>query len=73
MAISEGYKHNFETMKRAFEAGDVCLMEVKRRADGALVACVCAVEEEGSSYTMVPLAIMCEGNPYEDFLPPGNY
>lgn len=63
-------KSNFETLRRAFENGNVALLEVKRRSDGAEIAAVCAVAAEGEDYTLTPFATMVEGNPFDLFLPP---
>lgn len=39
------HANNFETLRRAFAAGDVALMEVQIVATGERVACICAVEK----------------------------
>jgi hypothetical protein len=63
-------KSNFETLRRAIENGQVALLEVKRRSDGAEIAAVCAVDVAGAEYTLTPFATMVEGNPFDLFLPP---
>lgn len=73
MAIAKGYKANFETMKRAFAAGDVALMDCTDIVTGKPVIVVCATQrEEGGDITFVPLAKMFDGNPYEEVLPAGH-
>jgi len=71
MAIPKGYKANFETMRKAFENGEVCLMECTDAKTGAMVVAVCAVQREADGdFTMIPVAKMFDGNPYEELLPP---
>lgn len=74
MAINESYKNNFETLKRAVRAQGACLLEARRKADGQIVALLCAVNDSPGNpeyqYEFVPLAVMIEGNPYELFEPP---
>lgn len=69
--LTEGYRANFDTMLKAIKAGDVALVSAIRKADQAPVALVCAVDRnEDGTVTPVPFAVMCEGNPYEDFEDP---
>ena len=70
--ISEVDKTNFETLSRAMESGDVALVSCIRRADKKPVAVICGMNwRKDGGADMVPLAVMIEGNPFEDFLPPG--
>jgi hypothetical protein len=56
-ALTEGYRHNFDTLERAWRHGDVAL--------------VCAMQQnDDDTITPVPFAVMCEGNPFEDFEDP---
>ena len=68
--IREGDRTNFETIKRAHDAGDLCLVSAIRKSDGAAVALVCAMGFDGEFYRPTPLAVMVEGNPYELFEDP---
>lgn len=61
---------NFDTLTRAFNAGDVALLEVKRKEGGSLAAAICTVSADGGIYSLTPFAVMVEGNPFELFLPP---
>lgn len=62
---------NFETLRRAFHEGQVCLLEARRRSDGRVVALLCAVNHEpDGGGEFVPLAEMTQGNPYEQYDPP---
>jgi hypothetical protein len=73
--LSKGDKANFETLKRAFGDRSICLMWALRKSDGKEVALVCAVNHHsefrgsGDECDIVPLAVMIEGNPFEDFVP----
>lgn len=69
--LSEDYRHNFGILLHAAENGDLCLVSAIRKADRANVALVCAmVTNEDGTYSPIPLAVMCEGNPFEDFEDP---
>lgn len=70
MAISEPHKANFETMQRAHDDGALCIMEATRKSDGKPVVLVCAMSKRDGAFYPTPLAVMVEGNPYEDFIPP---
>ena len=61
---------NFQTLKRAVKNGDAALLSAIRKSDGKPVALVVAVMQEKGEYTVVPLAVMVEDNPFEDFEPP---
>jgi hypothetical protein len=65
------YISNFETLKKAVESGDLALLSAIRKSDQKPVALVCAMNRaENGDYCPVPIAVMCEGNPYEDFEDP---
>lgn len=68
--IGEADKDNFETIKEACGNGHLTLMEATRKSDGKMVALVCAVGRDDEDFIMTPLAVMVEGNPFEDFEPP---
>lgn len=68
--ITKGYKANFNILCRAAASGDVVLMECADAATGRPVMTVCAVERDGESYVMKPLAKLFDGNPYEELIPP---
>lgn len=61
---------NFETLAKAFSRNHAALVEVRRAADGAVVAAVCTVGREGRMFVITPFAVLVEGNPYELFDPP---
>lgn len=68
--LRDGDKTNFETLKRAAANGDLALVSATRKSDGAQVALVTAMSLVDGEYVMAPLAVMIEGNPYDDFEPP---
>ena len=68
--ITEGYKANFETLKRAFKNKVVALMECTDAVTGKPVIAICAVNTANGEYEFSPLAKMFDGNPYEELLPP---
>ena len=70
MAIQEGYKNNFETMRRAFKSDDVCLMECVDKRDGKRKVVVCMTNVVGEQIGMAPIAILFDENPYEVLEPP---
>ena len=62
--------HNLETLRRAFEDGSVCLLEVVLNATGERAAAVCAaVKDEDGYVSFTPFAIMLNGNPFELLTP----
>lgn len=70
MAIPPGHTKNFETMRRAFENGDVALLECKDAKTQQPVIAVCMVSHANGEYTMTPVAKMFDGNPFEELIPP---
>ena len=70
MAITVGYKENFQTLNRAFEAGHVCLMECTDKVTQNTVMVICAMQMVDGEYEFVPFAKMFDGNPYDELDPP---
>ena len=69
--LLEGYKANFETLKRAAECDHLALASAIRVSDQQPVALVCAMNlNDDDTITPVPLAVMVEGNPFELFEDP---
>lgn len=68
--INDAVKTNFDTLCKAFDYKETCLMECKRKKDGEIVYLVCAVHFDGKEYAMTPFAEMVSGNPFEDYYPP---
>ena len=67
MALREGEEVIFNVLLRAAKNRDLCLMSATRKSDGKKVALVCAMNRDGEDYCPAPLAVLIEGNPYEDF------
>lgn len=70
MALRESDKANFETLLRAARNGDLVLVETKRQSNGEYVALIVAIEQEGETFGMTPLAEMIDGNPFELYKDP---
>lgn len=67
MAIPEGVKSNFETLRRAFRNGDVALMECTDKTTSTPIYVVCAVQvdraeehenEDDTTFNLIPFAVM---------------
>lgn len=71
MSIQAGYKHNFETLIRAVEYGDVCLLECTDAVTGQPVIVVCAANRSDEEVALVPLARLFDDDPYAGLIPPG--
>lgn len=70
MALRPADVTNFETLQRAFEDGNVALMEVQDSETGEYRACICAVEDQGEEVEFKPFAVLCWDNPYDLWTPP---
>ena len=69
--LLEGYKQNFETLKRVARNNDLALVSAIRKADQKPVALVCGMSRLGNGDLMpVPFAVMVEGDPFELFEDP---
>ena len=71
MPLSTGHKQNFDTLRQAFCAGDVALMECQLAVTGEPVAVICAANRlADGAVAFAPFAMMFQGNPYEMLHPP---
>jgi hypothetical protein len=70
MALSEGDKKNFQTLKEAFDSNRVALVECKDAKTGEPVAVLCAMNDDNGLVGMVPFARFFTGNPYEELVDP---
>jgi hypothetical protein len=71
MALVEGHKQNFDTLRQAFLAGDAALMECQLTATGEPVAVLCAANRlPNGEVEFVPFGMFFNGNPYEMVNPP---
>lgn len=71
MAIPDVYRRNFETLRRAAEAGDLGLMECSDAKTGEPRYVICAVgRADNGDYVVTPFRHLHDGNPFEEYLPP---
>ena len=71
MAIAPGHRTNFDTLKKAFDAGDVALMECQLAATGEAVAVLCAANRlPDGDVEFAPFGMLFNQNPYEILNPP---
>ena len=66
-------KQNFDTLVSAMKAGRACLMSVYDTKTKKPTVLVCAVNhcpDDAEPIEFVPLAMLCDGNPYSRFVPP---
>ena len=69
--LSDADRSNFNTLQRAGDNSDLALISAIRKADQKQVALVCAMQADAAGMIMpIPLAVMIEGNPFEDFEDP---
>lgn len=68
--IVQKHNENFETLRKAFANGDVCLMDCIENATGEHVAVICTYVFDGKEYQIAPFARFFNGNPYELLTPP---
>lgn len=71
--IVQKHTANFETLKQAFAAGDVCLMDCIENSTGEHVAVICTIVFDGKEYITTPFAKFFNGNPYEMLTSPMEY
>jgi hypothetical protein len=69
--IPQPYRDNFQTLHRAFDAGEACLLECHERVTGKPVYVLCAVNFREEVYELVPFAQLFDDNPYERLTLPG--
>ena len=70
MTIVQKHKSNFDTLTRAFENDQVCIMDCVEKASGEHVAVICAVAKQGEEFALTPFARFFNGNPFELLIPP---
>ena len=71
MPLSAAYKQSFDTLREAFSAGNVALMECQLTATGEPVAVICAANRQADGgVEFAPFAMMFQDNPYEMLHPP---
>ena len=71
MPLLPGHKQNFDTLRQAFCAGDVALMECQLVATGEPVAVICAANRQADGgVEFAPVAMMFQDNPFKAVNPP---
>ncbi|CAN5495226.1 hypothetical protein BH10PSE12_BH10PSE12_07740 [soil metagenome] len=71
MAIPDAYRRNFDTLRRAAQAGDLALLECRCVETGEPRYVICAVgREENGDAIMTPFGHLHDGNPFEAYVPP---
>ncbi|TYC78743.1 DUF6117 family protein [Novosphingobium sp. BW1] len=70
MAIPEPYRRNFQTLLRAAADGNLALLECTDAQTGVPRYVVTAVGRDEGDYVMTPLGHLCNGNPFEHYIPP---
>jgi len=71
--INDAEKRNFDTFVSAVKADRICLVSSLDSIDQSPAVLVCAVNyspNEEECFEFVPLARLCDGNPFERFSPP---
>jgi hypothetical protein len=74
MAIPDAIKTNFHTLEKAFENGDITLLECRDRNNGEPAYVICAVNlirqaDREPEIEMVPFGLMFNDDPYETLIP----
>ena len=71
MSIATEHRDNFDTLRKAFIAGEAALLECQLVATGQVVPVVCAVNHlPKREVEFVPLAMLFHDNPYQLVNPP---
>jgi hypothetical protein len=71
--IHPAAKRNFNTLLSAVEANRICLLSVYDTQDQQPAVLVCAVNhypDESECFEFIPLARLCDGDPYTRFITP---
>jgi hypothetical protein len=71
MALPPSHKANFNTMLLAAKHGDLALLDCTATATGEPVAVICMVQRGADDdFSLIPVARMFDGNPYDEVTPP---
>ena len=71
--MARDHSKNFETLKRAIQEGNACVMDCILRSSDEHVAVICAMNHDGKEVEMVPLCMFFNGNPYRMLESPLQY
>ena len=72
--ITEFEKRNLDTLISAVKSDRVCLISTFDLQEQQPATLICAVNyspDAHESIEFIPLARLCDGNPYDRFMPPG--
>jgi Family of unknown function (DUF6117) len=74
MAIPDSIKTNFHTLGKAFEKGDIALLECRDRSTGEPEYAICAINirrqaDREPEIEMVAFGLMFSSDPYEALIP----
>jgi hypothetical protein len=67
--IPPGHRDNFNTLLRAAADGALALLSCLDATTGEPRYVICAVAYDGKEYQMTPFGHLCNGNPYEEYVP----
>jgi hypothetical protein len=75
MPIPDVIKMNFQTLSKAFENGDIALLECRNSTNGEPAYAICAINilrepDREPNIEMVPIGLMFDHDPYEILIPP---
>jgi Family of unknown function (DUF6117) len=75
MPIPDVIKMNFQTLSKAFENGDIALLECRNSNNGKPAYAISAINinrhpDREPEIEMVPLGLMFDHDPYEILIPP---
>lgn len=73
MSIPAYARHNFQTLLRAADAGNLALMECLDAVTGQPRYVICAVDGDDGDALFTPFGHLADGNPYEAYLPPDSH
>ncbi len=72
MAIPDAFRHNFQTLLRAAQQGDLALVECTDVSSGEPRYVICAVGRDAGDYCLTPFGHLHDGNPFEAYRSPAD-
>jgi hypothetical protein len=75
MPIPGPIKTNFQTLSKAFENGDIALLECRNTNNGKPAYAICAINihrqaDREPEIEMIPFGLMFDHDPYKILIPP---
>jgi len=71
MAIKAHDQEKFDALCEAARDGRLALLQCEDKETGEYRAVICIVDDSGDDYQMEPLGHLVNGNPFEQYKPPG--